>query len=227
MFSYVGSFLFFLAGFLHGFKKDNCWSCNLFINWFISYLGTRSSCNVCKRFLRIFCSSPIALLPSCQPGADGAFQIWEKLGVTARLLPGKKQHQPQVLQFLLGCCFCAKLEVTSLMSKYMNRESCGSHHHQACVYTHTHCGTGPAAGSDLQNYLLCKWLTPPFFHCLYHGVSIIWSGLLRSVSDTFFSQQVRVGLKIILDRTTENQVLHGPEWEWCGADPSQISERLR
>lgn len=94
-----------------------------------------------------------------------------------------------------------------------------------CVYTHTHthayCGTGPAAGRDVQIYLVCKLLGPPLFHWLYQGVSIIWtSGLSRFVSDTFFSQQVRVGLKIILDRTVQRikLVLHGPEGEQCGAD---------
>lgn len=100
-----------------------------------------------------------------------------------------------------------------------------------CVHTHTYCGTGPVAGSDVQNYMVSKWLSPPFFHCLYWGVSIIWSGLSKFVSDTFFSQQVRVGLKIILDRKNNSVqriklVLHGPEGEQCGADPSLISEGL-
>lgn len=103
MFSYIGFFLFFLAGFLHGLKRDNCWSCNFFIRWFIPYLGTKSSCNVCKEFVRIFCSPPIVLLPSCQPSADGAPPtVGRSLLLLQHSSLAENQYQPQVLQLLLG-----------------------------------------------------------------------------------------------------------------------------
>lgn len=179
MFSYVGFFFLFVAGFLHDFKRVNCWSCHFFISWFTSYLGSKSSHNVCRKFLKIFCSPPVALLPFYQPGADGAFHSWEKLGVTAAFLCAESQHNLGYSSsfWLLFCAFhfCAKMAVTTLKSKYMNRELRGPHYHQANMCTHTHCGTDPVAGSDVQNYLVCKLLSPLLFHWLYWGVSIIWS----------------------------------------------------
>lgn len=72
------------------------------------------------------------------------------------------------------------------------------------VHTHTHI---VAQAQLLVGMCRTIWFvnSPPLFHWLHQGVSIIWtSGLSRFVSDTFFSQQVRVGLTIILDRTIQD-----------------------
>lgn len=114
----------------------------------MSYLGTKSPCNVCRKFLRIFCSPPVALLPSCQLGADGAFHSWDCSTPPCRKsAPSPGTPAPSGPSFC-AFHFCAKMAVMSLKSKYMSRESCGSHYHQANVYAHS--------GTDSVLVVMCR-----------------------------------------------------------------------
>lgn len=146
-------------------------------------------------FVRIFCSPPIALLPSCQPGADGAppqlGEAWCYCSTPPcrKPVPAPGTPAPSRPSFCVFR-FCAKMAVTSLKSKYRNREQCGSHYPQACVYTHTHivaqarllvvmCRAvwfvNQCSGFKYKLYNTLKYwtLSPPLLHWLYQGVSII------------------------------------------------------
>lgn len=158
---------------------------------------------------------------------------WEKLVVTAALLPGRKPvptpgtpapSRPSFCVFH----FCAKMAVTSLKSKYRNSVDHIIIRH---VCTHTHI----VAQAQLL-VVMCRtiWFVNHLFHHSCIGFTResalfeVTSGLSGFVSDTFFSQQVRVGLKIVLARTVQRSklVFHGQEGQQCAADCSLTSEEL-
>lgn len=175
----------------------------------------------------------------------GPLHSWGKLGITAALLPAENQYQPvvvwptttqpQVLQLLLGHHFVYFVFVqkwrSQVWSQNTGTENSVDHIILRRVYTHTHI---VAQARLLVVMSRAIWFVNHLVHHSCIGFTResalfeVTSGLSGFVSDTFFSQQVRVWLKMVLDRTVQRSklVLHGQEGQQCGADSSLISEGL-